>query len=156
VVAGPDDVVAIDRDFERRQLGVAADLRRDELVDGRPGFNIGALGLLRVGAAHERWRRARVLAADVALICGLEVVQPGEDRQTVAVRLDWLQTRRDLEALPLGEGRPVGHVRAVAAVDRGKARRRFRLSPQRRHHGVEKRQGDCCADATYERAPWQR
>jgi hypothetical protein len=73
VVAGADDVVAIDRDFERREFRVAADAVGDHLIDRRPRLHVGAFRLLRVRAAHEGRCGTRVLAAYVALVRGLEV-----------------------------------------------------------------------------------
>src|SRR5205814_10233434 len=65
VIAGADDVVAVEGDLERRELRIAADLLRDQLIDRRAGLDVGAFGLLRMHAAHERRRGARVLATRI-------------------------------------------------------------------------------------------
>ena len=52
----------------------------DHLIDRRARLDVGAFGLLRVHAAHEGRRGARMLAADVALVRRREVIQSGEDR----------------------------------------------------------------------------
>ena len=84
VVARTDDVVAIDGDFERRQLRVAADPIGDHLIDRRPGLHVGAFGLLRVRAAHEGRRGAWMLAADVPLVRRLEVIQSAKDGKPIS------------------------------------------------------------------------
>lgn len=51
--------------FERRELRIATDLLRDHLIHRRACLHVGAFGLLRMPAAHER-RRARMLSRGVA------------------------------------------------------------------------------------------
>ena len=156
VVACADDVVAVDRDFQRRQLRVAADLLGDHLIDRRAGPHVCAFGLLRVRAGHERWCRAWMLPTDVPLIGRLVVVQPCRDHHPIAERLDRLQGRRHLEVEAFGGRRPVEHVAPVPAVNRRESGCAFRLRSQRRQHRVEERQRHCRTHAADERPPWQR
>ena len=113
-----------DDSFESRQICCG-----DHLIDRRARLHVGAFGLLRMHTAHEGRRGARMLPAEVALVRRREVVQPGEDERPVAERLERLQDRREREAGAFGGGRPVVHVRAVAAIDRRKSRRRLGQQP---------------------------
>ena len=134
-----------------RQISVG-----DDLIDRRAGLHVGAFGLLRVRAAHERRRGARVLPADVALVGRREVVEPGEDERPVAKGLERLQDRRQREAGAFRGGRPVVHVGAIPAIDRREPRRRLRLAAHGRHHRVQKRQRHGGAHSADERPAWQR
>src|SRR4029079_478403 len=98
VIAGADDVVAVDGHFQRAEHRVAADLCGDVLIDGRAGLNIRAFGLLRVDAAHERRRGPLMLAAAVTLIGAREVVESCEDDRPIAERLERLEGWREREA----------------------------------------------------------
>ena len=66
-VAGSDQAaVILDRQFQRRQQRILADFARGDLVDGRSGVDIGAIGALRMDAVQEHGRAACVVAAVVA------------------------------------------------------------------------------------------
>ena len=156
VVAGADDVVAVDGDLQRRQLRVAADPLGDELVDRRPRLHVRAFGLLRVHRAHERRRGPRMLPAGVALVGGRVVVEPAQDERPAPEALQRPQDGRQVEPGALRRRRPVEHVHAVPDVDRGETRRGRRPSRQRRHHRVEQRQGQRGAHPAQERPPRQR
>ena len=156
VVARADDVVAVDRDLERRQLRVAADQLRDHLVDGRARLDVRALGLLGVHRAHERGGGARMLPAGVALVGRRVVVEPAQHQRVPAEPLHRLQDGGELEPLALGGRGPVPHVHAVAHVDRREPRRARRPRRQGRHHRVEQRQGQGGPHAAQERPSRQR
>ena len=156
MVARADDVVAVDRDLERRQLRVAADQLRDHLVDGRPRLDVRALGLLRVHRAHERGGGPRMLAAGVALVGRRVVVEPAQHQRVPAEALERLQDGGEFEPLALGGRGPVPHVHAVADVDRREPRRARRPRRQGRHHRVEERQRQGGPHAAQERPSRQR
>ena len=160
-VAGATELRQPDAHLERRELRLAAQLGRRDLVDGAARLEVGALRRLGVHAGQEGAGDAPVAAGGIARhLGGRRVVEPGQDQQPLPEGGEGLEDRRELEAGPLRLRRPVAHDGAVRHVDhpqagprpgRGAAHRR-----QRRHHPVEQRQRDRRPQPAQHRAPGQR
>ena len=160
-VAGPGELRQADAHFERGELGAPAEHRRRDLVHRRAGAEVGPLGRLRVHPGQERAGDAPVAARGVARQLGRGgVVEPRQDQQPVAERLQRLQDRGELEPAPLDRGGPVAHDRPVRHVHHAQPRLRLRRRPldrgQRGNHAVEQRQGHRRPEAAEHGTPGKR
>ena len=108
-VAVAGAAVALDAELQRGQPGVVAEPAGGDLVGRDAGPEVGPGGLPRLAAGQEGRRGAGVVAAAVAVWPALVAGQAAEHQQVVPERGQRLQDGGELEAGPLGRGRPVGH-----------------------------------------------
>ena len=142
VVALADHVHQVHRQFERRQLGLLADLLRRDLIDRRAEVVVRALRPLRLRRAQEgRVRRG------VGPGVGVLQFQVADHRDLLPEALQRTQGRRQFTEGAGAAGRlPARDVGAHRDVDEAQAPyrlgRRLRPGGHRRHHRVEQGQGD--------------
>ena len=148
------------RHFERRQRGLLADMLGHDLIDRRVRQHVLGFGPLRPDARQVAAHADGVIAD---LAAGMRPRQVLHDDERVLERLERLQDRRELEAVPGFLREELVDDGSVGDVDRAEAQARHRargLQPrerrQRRHHRVEKRQRNGGAHAAQERSPWKR
>ena len=110
-VAGTENVVFVEREFERTELGFPAEPARHELVDRNRGLEI-ALGAGR-GRSGEKAGRGAGVDAGVAR----HAVESGQHQHAVAVSGHGPQDPGELEISPLGGGSPGFHRHAVGHID---------------------------------------
>ena len=150
-VARPRHVAAVERDLERRELGVLLEAARDELVDRHARLQV-RLGPRRRHAGQEPGGGAGVHPG----VAG-HGVQAGQHVHLILERLDGLQDAGGREPFPFGGRREVLHRHAVRHVDDAEAPdrtgRRIADGGERRHHAVEQRQRERRADAAQDGAP---
>ena len=147
VLALPGEVVGLERQLERGELGVLAQVAGRELVHRHAdleGRVRGARRLHGVRPGEERGLAARVVAVTlVQPLLGLLVGHAAEDQHPVLHRGQGGQDGRELE-LALRRRHPVGHAHAVGHVHRPEAldgpRRGEPRGLEGRHHPVEQRQ----------------
>ena len=146
-------IVRLGGELERPQRGVGAELVGGVLVDRLAGPDVGPLGALRQDAVQPPAVGSRVNAATLVRAHDAGVAEPGHDGHAVPMRGQRRQHRRQLEGRA---ARPRGvedaRESSVRNVEERQTRHRRRHRPgrgrQRRHHGIEQRQGDRCAEAT--------
>ena len=147
VLALPGEVVGLERQLERGELGVLAQVAGRELVHRHAdleGRVRGARRLHGVRPGEERGLAARVVAVTlVQPLLGLLVGHAAQHQHLVPHRSEGRQNGSELE-LALGGRHPVGHAHAVGHVHRPEAldgpRRGEPHRLQGRHHPVEQRQ----------------
>ena len=99
VVAVPDEEAVLERQLERRQAIVAAELVRRDLVDGGGQPDVGALRHLGARRAQPARVGARVLGVPVGAVpLRVAVLHVGEDQRLVLHRREPLQDGRQLPA----------------------------------------------------------
>ena len=144
-------VARLERELERRELGVPARLPRHELVHRDARAELRALGALGGDAGQEAG------GARLVDVVGPLVAEPRHHEQAVAEPRQRLENRRDLEAGPLARGRPLLHDDAVRHVDDAEPPHRGGRGPAHRgqggHHAVEQRQGQRRPHAAEHRTP---
>ena len=146
----------LDAELERRQDGVLAVPGRDHLIDRRTEKR--AHGVAPRTRTREQHGAAGVIAARF-LVGGhrLGHVQPGDEHDPIAQRLERLGDERELEVLSLLQRAPKAGSRAVRVPDADEAPyRRSGCQPrgrQRRYHRLEQRQGQGDAGAAQEGPP---
>ena len=153
VLAVADLVVRLRGELERAERGLGAQPVGRVLVDGLAGPDVRPLRPLRQDAVQPPAVRARVDAAPLVGAHDAGVAEPGQDRHPVLVRRQGAQHGRQREVRPaVALGVEDARQDAVRDVEERQARHRRRhragRGRQRRHHGVEQRQGDRCAEAT--------
>ena len=121
-IAGSHQVVVVDGELQRRQLRLALERSRRNLVH-RDGVPDDAVGLLDVHAGQIRSGRARVVAAAVAERFRLTIGEPGDDNHAIAERLRAARAR----------ARTRSRRRRLSAAS---SRRRLRSGDRRRPDGV--------------------
>ena len=100
--------VQIDGKLERRQRGVFPKLSSGNLVGGNTIPHVGAFGVLRVHSGQPGTRPACVVSICAVIeSIGLVLRKSADDQHTVAIRSEWGQDRRQLEAGALTFGCPV-------------------------------------------------
>ena len=123
-----------------------------------PDRKLAPAVFLRLAAGQEGRRGPGVVARAVAVGPGLVAGQAAEDEQVLPERGHRLEDRRQVEAGPLGLGRPVGHDGAVGHVEEGhpprRPGRRDGAGGERpRQHRLQEREGHDRADAPEQRPP---
>ncbi len=143
---------AIQTQFQRAELIRRSQLARDDLIDGG-GRQLCGRGALSADTGQEAGRRRGMVAA-------VRSLESGDHIQIVAVWLEGLEHRRELETGTFRRWCPVVHGHAVGRVHGAKPARRGGRRPgpgrDRRNHGVQQRQSERGARATQQRSPWQR
>ena len=153
-VARPGEVGALEPELERRQRRPLPQLPRRELVD-RDRVRVPGARML---GGQELGGGARVRTAGDPR--RRRAGETGQHQQAVAVRGERLEDGGHLEPRAGRRRRPAPHDHAVRDVDRAEADRRLRgrlpQCAQRRHHAVEKRQGERGADSAQHRPAGNR
>ena len=155
-------VARLQRQLQRAELRFAAELGREQLVHRyvRPEVVALLAERPRDGAGQVLGRAAPVHGAALGRQAVLVLGQAAQDQQAVAERFQRFENRFELEGRalqrrgPLVDDHPVRDVHHAETLDR--PRRRAAQRGQGRHHAVEQRQGDSCADAAQHRAARQR
>ena len=154
VVALPDRLQQVHRQFERRQQRLMPDLLRRDLIDGRAQVVVRAFRPLGRRRAEERGVGRRVGAG-----IGILQLEVADDGQLIDDRRQRLQRRRQLEQLAVAARRPPRQVTAHRHVDETEPPHRLgHRAGERRHrrdHGIEQRQRHAGAQSSQERPPWQ-
>ena len=158
-VAGADAVDGVrplQAELQRGQRRLLAHRVRQNLIHRDAQLQAGAAGgRQRLDAGQEGAGRLGMGAGGARAGSRPRVVEPAHQQQMVAIRLERLQGRRELEAPPVGEGRPPLHDDAVRHVDgaepEGGLRRGLRERGRGRHHAVQQRQRQSGADAPQNR-----
>ena len=155
--AGAEQVRGFDRQLQGCQLRVLLEVAGYHLVQGRAGADVHALGPERARAGEPGGLHPGMLAAVDAV--ALLAVAPADHEQAIAVGLDRLQDRVDLERPTRVRLAPDGHVEAHAHIHRAEAPDRGRGGEprrgERRHHRVEQRECEGGAQPTQDRAARQ-
>ena len=158
-LAVADLIVRFERQLERPQRRVGAQLVGGILVDGLRARDVGAFGALRQHSAQPPGMIPRVDAA--ALVVGehRHVAQAAHDDDVLAQRLDRLEHGRHRvvrAAVSFGmevrQEHPVGHVDEAQAQGPGAGR----CGRERRHHGIQERQRNRGAHAAQEGSAFER
>ena len=153
-VARPRPVRRLERELERRELGLLPEHAGRDLVHRDAGPDVVPLGLLRVHAGEERAGRAGVVAGPLAGAGdALVAAQPTDHDHALAVGGERPQGLGDVEGPGAGR-RPVLHVHAVGHVHDAQPAHglgRAGAEAERGHHAVEHRQRQGHAEAAEER-----
>ncbi len=147
VLAVPHLVIRIDRQLQRPQRRVGAQLVRGVLIKGLPGPKVGSLGPLRQHAAQPPAMRPRVDPASFVRRHHPAVAETTDDDDVLPQRLERLERRReDKVPSPLAPRMKTRQEHPVRDIEKGhprcRGRRRLGRGRQGRGHGVKKRQGD--------------
>ena len=139
--AGADEAgEVLDRQLDRRERRVLADLLGDHLIGGGPEIDVLALGGLGDGAAQPARGRGHVRVGGLAA----RPRRVGHQDRVILERLERLQDGREVEALPGRRRRPLVHDGAVRDVDRPEpfrgVRGRLHRGGHGRHHRLQERQ----------------
>ena len=144
-VARSGEVARVDAELERRQLGLASELARRNLIHRHARFDLTALpgdGPAADDPGEKLGRGVSVIAA--ALTSRRPLRQSRHDDQPIAIALQRLQHRRDFEGLPHRLRRPVRHRHPIREIDDTEAADApggsLGQGRERRYHRIEERQ----------------
>ena len=104
-------------DLQRRDLGLVAELPGHHLVHRDAGGDVRTFGLLDMDAGQIAAAAAAMVARAIAQGFGLDMGEPGEHRDLVAVGFQGLEDRRVGKACFTGGRGPVLHHHAIGGVD---------------------------------------
>jgi hypothetical protein len=155
-VAGAKQLHRFERELEGRQLRLLPEVLGGDLIYGHPGLHIRRGGALDVHSGQEGGCAARMItAAFTWLRERTPARQPTQHDHLIFVRHQRLQRARQLERAPLARGHPVLHGHPVGHIENPQSPHRGSGGPterrERRHHAVQERQRDCCAQPPQER-----
>ena len=154
-VAFPRGLAGLEAEFQRGKARVLAEHGRRDLIGGDAHAHVRALAFQRLRAGEPAPRRARVIAAAVAVRAAAVLREAAEHEQLVLMLLERREDVGQLEIRADRGGRPVRHVSAIRHEHERHAQRRGLAAGGERaegEHRVEHRQRDGGADAAEEGA----